>query len=248
MQAPFSVIITMEAGSCGRIVSLLETARIDTFSYPCIATKYIPFDIDSIIGGTAISNFRIYAFTSRRGVIGALPAKELIGNGSSDIACVGEATAEAARELLGVQCTIMPIENHTGKALADEIADANPEPVSVLHFRGDKVADGLRSGLEEMGWKVCELIVYENLTPDIVPLETLNYAAAAFASPSAAERFFSYNQRMKDNLICAAIGPTTAQKLRELGAKIVHEAPSPTQEELAKTIIGALNLESRIDR
>ncbi len=240
MQSAKTVILTQEEDSAGELAAALHSAGLKTLSYPCIATRHIPFDGGFKIGGKSISEFDVYAFTSRRGVGGAIPARDAIASRRAKIACVGEATADAVLQLLGLRCDILPALKYTGEALAAAIADTVSLPASVLHFRGSKTAGDFKCALEKLGYDVGELVVYENLSPEIEPLEKGSFIAAAFASPSAADRFFDVNGHLKSDLLCFAIGPTTAAKLRELGAPIIHESPSQTMASLAATIIEVL--------
>jgi uroporphyrinogen-III synthase len=87
------------------------------------------------------------------------------------------------------------------------------------------------------GFEVCDLVVYENYMPEVVPLELERPAIAVFASPSAADAFFWANTHLKDVVWCAAIGPTTEQALNKLGAKKISIAQKPDNDHLLQTVL-----------
>lgn len=241
MHTAKTVILTQEEDTAGELAAALNAAGLKTFSYPCIATRYIWFDAGEKIGGKAITEFGVYAFTSKRGVTGAIPARDAISSGRAKIACVGEAAGAAVFQVFGVNCDVMPDMKFTGEALAAAIANAVPAPAAVLHFRGDKTAGDFKLALQNFGFEVGEIIVYENVSPKLAELKRGDFAAAAFASPSAADRFFEANVELKNGIVCIAIGPTTSAKLREIGASCIHESPSQTMASLAATIIEVLS-------
>lgn len=240
MQTAKTVILTQEDDAAGELADALQAAGLKTIAYPCIETRYIPFDMGAKIGGKAIAEFSVYAFTSRRGAIGAVPARDVIVSGLANFACVGDATAQAVLHYLGAKCDVKPDAKFTGEGLAAAIAKTIPPPASVLHFRGDKTAGDFKVALENRGYEVGEIIVYENISPKLSKLDKGDFTAAAFASPSAAERFFEVNGDLKNELVCFAIGPTTAARLKEIGAAIVHESPAQTLASIASTIIEVL--------
>ncbi len=83
---------------------------------------------------------------------------------------------------------------------------------------------------------------YENVAPEIPRLTDVpSGALVVFASPSAARRFFAVNDHLLALVIPVAIGPTTADSLRGLGAREPLVASAPTLEaltELIRTHIG----------
>lgn len=229
------VILTQEEDDNARMAALLEQRGVEAYSYPCIATRMLPFDQLSLPQGRSLGSYRIVAFTSRRGVTGMTGAAEALRTSGAVIACVGDTTAAAVQQTLGLQAAIIP-EVHTGEGLAQAIAGGFPSPVALLLVRGNRTAGAFQSTLRELGWDVDEVVVYEHVSPHPEPLGQLKSCVAAFASPSAAECFFGSNPNMIKTCICVAIGSTTGERLRELGAVNIVEAARPNQSDMVEAI------------
>ena len=61
------------------------------------------------------------------------------------------------------------------------------------------------------------------------------YDAVLFFSPSAVRSFFSANT-VPDNVICFAVGGTTARTVREYGSYTVVTSASPSQEKMMEIV------------
>lgn len=142
------------------------------------------------------------------------------GGAGLEAACVGEATAAAAREA-GFRVTL--VGSGTGRELAEALVrDRSPAPVLFLRGRDVRRA-GLRI-LEAAGFAVAEEIVYEaKPLPDFVERVRAapEPAAVAIGSPRAAEaladaltRTGRYPVRAR---LMLAMGEPTADRLIELG-------------------------------
>jgi uroporphyrinogen-III synthase len=148
------------------------------------------------------------------------------------VAAVGAATAEAAiNEGLRVDHVA---KNSTGESLVEELRGCLAGR-SVLVPRSDRADKRLPKTLEDAGARVTEVVAYRTLAPealDPVILDSIRRAevdAVVFASPSSfhnlcdsidAGELASLSARIQ----FGAIGPTTAQALREAGVRVEIEA------------------------
>lgn len=229
------VILTQEQTDNEHLGSKLDALGISWLSYPCIATQLLPYKGDTLPGGGELEDFKVVAFTSKRGVAGMLEVKERLLDARPIVACVGDATALEVKTLLGLDCSIRT-RIQTSVGLTQAIANKLSEPAALLHPRGNKTSGEFKLTMEGQGWKVCEVVVYENIAPDMEPLGEVKTAAVVFASPSAAKRFFETNHDLTQRTSCIAIGPTTGQALHTLGAVDVIEAKQPSIDGLADSI------------
>jgi uroporphyrinogen-III synthase len=143
------------------------------------------------------------------------------------IACVGPVTAEAARRA-GLPVEYVA-ETHTGAALVEELGD-RLQGTKVFLPRSDRANPDLPLALKRHGAQVTEVIAYRTLRPTDVDQRNLRQIAEGaadavlFFSPSAvqyfAELFGSEQLRaLQDKLAITAVGPVTANALREAGVR-----------------------------
>ena len=156
------------------------------------------------------------------------------------VAVVGPATAEAAAAegfLVGHMA-----QEFQGIALAHEMAaDLTRKKVLIPH--GDLAADDLTVALRFAGANVTEVTAYRTLEVDSAAPEALEavrkgeldmisfFSASAFRSVSA-----RVGVDVLGRVAIAAIGPVTADAIREAGLKVAVESTVPT----AKAFIAAL--------
>ena len=164
--------------------------------------------------------------------------RNLIGSKSKlRIASVGPVTAEAARRA-GLPVEYVA-ETHNGVGLAEELGD-QLQGAKVFLPRSDRANPDLPFTLKRHGAHVAEVIAYRTLRAtgeDQKKLrETAEGAADAvlFFSPSAVQYFaelFGGEQlrSLQDKLAITAVGPVTANTLREAGAsRLVLSADTTT--------------------
>jgi uroporphyrinogen III methyltransferase / synthase len=143
------------------------------------------------------------------------------------IACVGPVTAEAARQ--GGLPVEYIAETHTGAALAEELGN-RLHGASVLLPRSDRANPDLPPALKRHGAQVSEVIAYHTQRPSAVDerysKQIADGAADAvlFFSPSAVQHFAEMFggeqlQALQDKLAIAAVGPVTANALRDAGVR-----------------------------
>ncbi|HEV1994577.1 MAG TPA: uroporphyrinogen-III synthase [Candidatus Acidoferrum sp.] len=143
------------------------------------------------------------------------------------IAAVGPVTAEAARQAgLPVEYAA---ETHTGAALAEELGN-RLQGAKVFLPRSDRANPDLPPALKRHGAHVTEVIAYRTLRATDVDQRKLGQIAAGaadavlFFSPSAVQYFaalFGGEQlhALQDKLAITAVGPVTANALREAGIR-----------------------------
>jgi uroporphyrinogen III methyltransferase/synthase len=143
------------------------------------------------------------------------------------IACVGPVTAEAARQV-GFRVEYVS-EMHTGAGLAAELGQ-RLQGAKVFLPRSDRANPDLPPALERHGAAVTEVVAYRTLRPAAIDerkLRQITEGAAdvvLFFSPSAVQHFaelFGSEQlpALQDKLAIAAVGPVTANALREAGVQ-----------------------------
>jgi len=152
--------------------------------------------------------------------------RSLIRSGSKlRIASVGPVTAEAARQA-GLPVEYVA-ETHTGAALAEELGD-RLQGARVFLPRSDRANPDLPAALKRSGAQVTEVIAYRTLKPTDVDQRNLRQMAEGaadavlFFSPSAVQHFadlFGGEQlrALQDKLAITAVGPVTANVLRQAG-------------------------------
>ncbi len=152
--------------------------------------------------------------------------RSLIRSGSElRIASVGPVTAEAARQA-GLPVEYVA-ETHTGAALAEELGD-RLQGAKVFLPRSDRANPDLPAALKRRGAQVTEVIAYRTLKPTDVDQRNLRQMAEGaadavlFFSPSAVQHFaelFGGEQlrALQDKLAITAVGPVTANVLRQAG-------------------------------
>ncbi len=141
------------------------------------------------------------------------------------IASVGPVTAEAARQV-GLPVEYVA-ETHTGAALAEELG-SRLCGAKVFLPRSDRANPDLPPALKSHGAQVTEVIAYRTLRPTAVDERNLRQIAEGtadavlFFSPSAVQYFAELLggeqvRGLQDKLAITAVGPVTANALREAG-------------------------------
>ena len=157
--------------------------------------------------------------------------------GRPHVAAVGPATAKAARDLgYGVGHVA---QEPTGRGLAQMLADVVAGQ-SVLLPRSDRARRELPELLAGAGARVTDVIAYRTVAPGAEAEEALRLIRAghvdaiALASPSAFERLaeqlgMQTLHEITPQVALAAIGPVTAEAIRQSGlpVTVVPSKPEP---------------------
>jgi len=154
----------------------------------------------------------------------------------SRVAAVGSATAEAAKKR-GFRVFHVATESR-GIALAKDLG-AELKKNRVLLPRSDRANPDLPKALVKAGAVVTEVVVYRTVLPDEVDERSLEAIRAgkvdmiACFSPSAFHHLLglghlSQTQSFAGRLNFAAIGPVTAEAIRQAGFRVVVQAEVAT--------------------
>lgn len=103
----------------------------------------------------------------------------------------------------------------------------------LVFFCGDRRREELPIILQEAGVHVQEVVVYEVEETPVVATE--DFEAILFFSPSAVQSFFSLNQLQKD-VVCFAIGQTTANSIANFVGNRVIVSELPSQERMLSLV------------
>ncbi|MBO9682774.1 MAG: uroporphyrinogen-III synthase [Flavisolibacter sp.] len=118
-----------------------------------------------------------------------------------------------------------------GKDLAGKIIKQQPK--EIIFFCGNKRRDELPGILKEAGIKVNEVTVYETVETPVVAEDDMD--AILFFSPSAVQSFFSVNQ-LKQNVVCFAVGTTTAESISHFTKNKILICEQPSQEMMLNAV------------
>lgn len=196
--------------------------------------------LDAAIAGVVQFDWMI--LTSAQAVWALLKRSEalkrpLIPTGSKmRIAYVGPVTAEAARR------AGLPVDHiaqtHNGVALAEELG-SRLQGLKVVLPRSDRANPDLPAALKRHGARVTEVDAYRTLRPTDVERQSLRKIADGeadallFFSPSAVQHFVELfgadqSRALQERLAIAAVGPVTANALREAGLLLTVMAADTT--------------------
>ena len=211
--------------------------------------------LDAAIAGIQRSDWMI--LTSAQAVRSVVKRCEELKRGLVSVesklktACVGPVTAEAARQA-GLPVTYVS-QTHTGAGLAEELG-SKLAGAKVLLPRSDRANPDLPAALKRHGAEVSEVIAYRTLRPSAVDEKNLRQIAdgeadaVLFFSPSAVQHFAELLggeqlRALQDKLAITAVGPVTANALRQAGVSTAVVAADTTSaavmEALEKHFAGA---------
>jgi uroporphyrinogen-III synthase len=160
------------------------------------------------------------------------------------IAAVGPTTARALDEE-GAPADYVA-RDRTGESLVEELGSRLREG-AVLLPRSDRGTDGAPLALRETGARVTEVIAYRTMPPERVDASVADKIkrgevdVVMFASPSAVQNFAAAfgaeeGARIGKTVQFAAIGPTTAQALRESKLPVAIQASESSAHGLADAL------------
>lgn len=179
--------------------------------------------LDSYTGLIFTSVNAVHYFLSRyvaKGMtVGSLRGKDSVAVGSQ---------TKRALEEMGISVQFVP-ENYTSTSLMEFFNQERVTGKRFLFPRGSLAKDDIVTHIAQCGGVAEPVTVYRTIAPDRTSIETLHrhltnceIDVVTFASPSAAANFASaigaeIIVRMKTLTAVAAIGPSTAKALSDLG-------------------------------
>lgn len=244
------VVVTRAPEQAGELVAALEGLGAEVLLLPTV--EVAPPEDWQLLDNELrkLDGFDAILFASKNAVRYILARCRTLGikcemlSSSRLVAAVGPGTAEAAAQD-GVRVDYVA-KNHTGEALARELA-SSLRGRRVLVPRSDRADDRLPAALREAGAEVSEVVAYRTTAPKALAPEGLKRVrsgevdAIIFASPSAFHNLCGWIRanelaELSHRVEFAAIGPITAQALREAGARVAIEAGDASPRALAEAI------------
>jgi uroporphyrinogen III methyltransferase/synthase len=199
-----------------------------------------PDDWQPIIDAvTEIAEYDWLVLTSANGVIGLQAIMESLGMDGRDlasvkVAAIGQATADALEDLVGIRADLIPDE-----AVAESLVEAMRSvdelaQCRLLMLRADIARKALPTELAEAGADVTDLAIYRTRPVESLPDEVAEALRAGkvdwltFTSSSTVRNFMDLlgaeRRGLLDGLKVASIGPITSQAVREVGLAVTIEA------------------------
>jgi len=236
------VLVTRAAEQADDLVTRLRDQGADPVVVPMIRLE-APLDASALDGALAgYASYDAVVFTSSNAVrFVAERARERgvdLGSAGVRVLCIGPATARAALSAgIPVQLTASSPRGDA-ESLLKEICDfLPPEGRAFLLPHSDIAGDGLREGLREAGARVDAVVAYRTVRPEVdaawlrEELVSGQVRVLTFTSPSTVRHLFELlDDAAREALrhcTIAAVGPTTAAALRQLGhpPQVVPERP-----------------------
>jgi uroporphyrinogen-III synthase len=230
------IVVTRAADQAAELASLLAERGATPILYPCIAIAP-PADLRPLrtaVGRLAAGEYAWLVLTSPNGVAvlaDCLPAgQHRPDTAGTKLAVVGEATAEAARRLLGWTPDLIPGESE-GEALAQALIEQLSPAGHILLCQAEIARPVLAERLTASGAIVDSLAVYRTVTGtggEDLPALLLQQCvdAITLTSSSTAEGLLSrlagagVSVQALEAMLFACLGPVTASTARRLGLKV----------------------------
>ncbi|HEU5377654.1 MAG TPA: uroporphyrinogen-III synthase [Ktedonobacteraceae bacterium] len=232
------IVITRALHQAEELATLLTQRGAEVLLYPCIAIEP-PRDttlLDRVLRDLAEGAFDWLVVTSANAVMILSQRCKILGlapASSVALACVGPATAEAARRLLSMRSQALP-EEYIAEALLEVLRPALPARVLIL--QAEKARPALSEELVAAGATITRVTTYRTMPGEGgihlgMLLKQRQVDAITFTSASTvqncAQRLCSEGADISllMDMCLACIGPLTAQAVRQLGC-IVSVMPT----------------------
>jgi uroporphyrinogen III methyltransferase/synthase len=201
------------------------------------------------------SDYHWLVYTSANALRFAAPRADALGR--ARLACIGSATARAARAL-GLPVELVPEGESTPERLAQALAAHGAlAGKRVLFPRAEKAREALVRELERLGAHVDAFEAYRTRLPEDAPAQLATALdagidAVAFTSPSTVEHFFALLDVAQARELLArvrfvCVGPTTAAALEAaLGGREARACVAERQD--MEALVAALERDYAEDR
>lgn len=240
------IVITRPTADAGGLADRFEDLGADVIEVPLtrIAPPSDPCALERAARAAGEFDWIVFASANAaRSFFGIIERgrMDLRGLATARFACVGTETA-AAITAFHIQPDLTPAE-FTADALASEFHRMDMTGKKVLLPRGNLGRDVLERSLKAQGALVTVVEAYRTEPETGDPFDgrlRLSEEGAdwvTFASPSAAEQWFSQGISCRGSWMAASIGPATSARLRRLGHPPEVEASPHTAEGLVAAIL-----------
>lgn len=253
------ILVTRTRQQASDLRVQLESLGAEVIEAPTIEiVPPLPEDaakVDEAIRG--IGDYDWLVLTSANGVAALRERLEALGLDARHlaglkIACIGQATAGALREQLGVRADLVPDE-YVAESLAEEMVSAIAAQrefgARIIFLRADIARTVLCEALRKAGAAVEDLPVYRTTMPAALPGEAQRALDAGevdwvtFTSSSTVRNLAALlggdAGRLLSRCRLASIGPITSRAMREMGFEPEVEASPSTVESLAAAVVAA---------
>ncbi|HEY6903126.1 MAG TPA: uroporphyrinogen-III synthase [Candidatus Acidoferrales bacterium] len=246
------IVITRAPEQAPTFVRALNAAGADVTILPCI--DFVPpgdwSAVDSAL--SRLPQFDWIAFTSQNTVrFFSRRARELnlapldLRASGPKIAALGTATAEVAgRE--GLPPDFIASTARSGSEFVAAFA-SRARGAKVLLPASDQAGDRIAEALRAVGADVTSVVAYRTCMPESLDGEAVARIRREgadlifFGSPSAVRNFVHMVNRdtldcLMENSAFGAIGPTTAQAIRDAGIEVGFESPQPNTSDIIQAM------------
>ncbi len=237
------IIITRAPEQAPTFVQALNEAGADVTILPCI--DFVPpadwSPVDSAL--SRLPQFDWIAFTSQNAVrFFSQRARELnlapldLRAAGPKIAALGTATAEVARKE-GVPPDFIAAAARSGSEFVAAFA-SRARGTKVLLPASDQGGDRIAEALRAVGADVTSVVAYRTCMPEsldgdaVARIQREGADLIFFGSPSAVRNFVQMMNKdmltwLAESSAFGAIGPTTAQAIRDASIEVGFESPQP---------------------
>ena len=256
-----TIVVTRTRDQASALSDQLEALGALVLEAPTIETVEAPTaPIDAVLSSLSLYGRErteappvCVVFTSANGVRATRARMKVIGLDARSlagvqIAVIGDATADAVRELLAIEPDVIP-KAFVAEALADElIARDAVRGQRFLLLRADIARPVLVDKLRAAGAaSVEDIAVYETKAAAALPPEVIEAIDAGrvdwvtFTSSSTAKNFAAllgdaYKEKLA-NVRTASIGPVTSDTIRALGLPVTVQATAADVSALAAALL-----------
>lgn len=212
------------------VAPLIRTELIDGSANRSLLSRLAEFDWLLFTSANGVESLRLQLDRFRL----ALPA-------AIKIAAIGRSTAEVVRRA-GWQVSLIP-ERSSSEGMIEAFARLDLNGKKVVMFVAEKTREIIPGALASKGAEVTPVALYRTV-PDaegIRELQNVPWAridAVVFMSGSAAEVFASNRtaEAKASRAKFCAVGPATAQRMRELGLSVDRVADTPLTDAIIRIL------------
>jgi uroporphyrinogen III methyltransferase / synthase len=243
-----TILVTRSKDSSTELCTLLESHGASMICFPTIEIKD-PDSWDACDKAVwKLSEYSSVCFTSKNAVtkfverIRTIRPQAVDTLATRNIFAVGEKTRRSI-ESCGFSVLAAP-KHASAEELAALVREHQIKNAKILFPKSNIAKDDLPQHLRSLGAEVDEIIVYKTVIPDPDNLEKIRQMllenkidVAAFFSPSS---ILNFAEMMGTGILAhtaiAAIGPTTAETIEQLGLSVTILSQKATAEGLVEAI------------